>query len=281
MPQELQLEETILKRFAFLKERGRLAHSYLFIGPSDIGKGETALAIARLMNCEKPDKETSCGCCPSCVKTDSGNHPDIFMIDNGYGESIKIEQIREILNRNKLRAFMGGRKVFILRNAENLTLDGANAFLKTLEEPANDTLLILTTAAPDKILDTIKSRCHTVYFPSMSHDFLADRLKKDCGVEDVDAHVLTYFAQGCLRTAKRMDEEGFAKRKNELIDSFILGRPEESEIKELLGDKAAAKELLDIISRTLSHISLMIKHDRLAVTRIAGLNLGQNIIEII
>ena len=116
MQQGCQLDHSILQRFAFLKKKERLAHAYLFIGPSDIGKGETALAIAKLVNCEAPEGEMFCDTCPSCIKINSGNHPDVYMIDNGYGESIKIEMIREILSRNKLRSFMAARKVFIIKN---------------------------------------------------------------------------------------------------------------------------------------------------------------------
>ncbi len=247
MQQEYQLDQALLERFAVLKRKQRLAHAYLFIGPSGIGKGETALGIAKMVNCEDEAEEMFCGVCPTCAKIDSGNHPDVYTIDNGYGESIKIEEIREVLSRNKLRAFMAAKKVFILKNIENLTLDGANAFLKTLEEPSADSLLLLTTSVPEKNLDTIRSRCHMIHFPSMSSEHLAVRLKGDCHVDATSAHFLTYFAQGCFGTAKRLQEGQFINRKNELVDTFILGRPDDEAIKKVLKDKTATKELLDII----------------------------------
>ncbi len=245
--QEYQLDHSILQRFTVLRKKGRLAHAYLFVGPSDIGKGETALAIAKLVNCEAIEGEVFCDTCSSCTKINSGNHPDVFVIDNGYGESIKIDQVREILSRNKLRAFMAKKKVFILKNIENLTLNGANAFLKTLEEPAADSLLLLTTSALEKNLDTIKSRCHMIHFPSMSRDHLANRLREDCDIDEMSSHFLTYFAQGCLGAAKKLEEDQFMETKNELVDGFILTRPDDDMVKKMLSNKEETKRLLDIL----------------------------------
>jgi len=247
MQQEIQLNYPIIKRFAALEQKGRLAHAYLFTGPSDIGKGETALAIAKLINCESRKEEMFCGVCPFCIKIDSGNHPDVYTIDNGYGESIKIEQVRELLSRNKLRAFMARKKVFIIKNIENMTLEGANAFLKTLEEPAADSLLLLTTSVPEKNLDTIKSRCHMIHFPPVSGNNLAGQLSKDHDVDEVSAHFLAYFAQGCPGAARKLKDDCFIEKRNGMIDRFILNRPDDSFIKEISSDKEQAKAFLDIL----------------------------------
>ena len=241
------VNDAILRRFATLKQNGRLAHAYLFTGPLQIGKSETALAVAKLMNCEAPRDGEFCDTCPACAKINSGNHPDVFMIDPQPGESIKIEQVRELLSRNKLRSFMAHKKVFILKNAENLTLEAANAFLKTLEEPTADSLIILTTTSPERNLDTIRSRCHHVTFPLMPDRDVDQRLREQGGLDDRQAHVIAYFAQGCLGTARQLKEERFDLRKNELIDAFILNRPAEGQIKEMLADKESTKELIDIM----------------------------------
>lgn len=247
MQQELQFNHSILKRFAVLDQKKRLAHAYLFIGPSGIGKTETAVAVAKLMNCEMKEQGMFCDACSSCIKINTGNHPDIYVIDNIDNESIKIEQIRELLGRGKLRAFMANKKVFIIRNIENLTLDGANAFLKTLEEPTADSLIILTTSIPETILDTVKSRCHMVHFPSMSDHDLAGRLRDDHGIEGQNAHLFTYFAQGSLAAAQKLKEGRFVDHKNELIDEFILNRPEEARIKSLLAKKDETKDFLNVL----------------------------------
>lgn len=241
------MHHQVMKRFAILEQKRRLAHAYLFIGPPGIGKGETALAIAKLINCEAQGGAVSCDACSSCVKIDAGSHPDVYVVDNGHGNSITIDQIRELLGRSRVKPFSAAKKVFIVRNIENLTLEGASAFLKTLEEPAANSLLLLTTSVPEKNLDTVRSRCHAVYFPAMSGERLAGRLEKDGGMDAVNAHVLAYFAQGCPGTAKKLSESRFAVRKNKRIDDFILRRPEDPQMKEMLADQEQTKEFLGIL----------------------------------
>lgn len=165
--QTFQADKTILKRFARLIQNGRLAHAYLFVGPEGIGKGQTALGIARMINCERnleEIKDDYCGECSNCLRITSGNHPDVAIVDSGEEPSIKIAKIRELIVRMQLRPYESRKKIFIIKKIEDLTLEGSNALLKTLEEPGKDSLLLLTTAVLEKNLGTIRSRCHTVYF---------------------------------------------------------------------------------------------------------------------
>jgi len=156
--------EEVLNRFRRLAASGRMAHAYLFAGPAQTGKFETALAVAQLVNCEDLD-HGPCGNCASCRKVISGNHPDVHIVAVLEDEnSIKIDQVRQMLGRAAMRAFEARTKVFILREAHHMTTEAANALLKTLEEPAPHTLMVLTTCLPEACLDTVKSRCHTVKF---------------------------------------------------------------------------------------------------------------------
>ena len=156
--------QPVLERFKALIENSRLAHAYLFVGPACVGKRETAEAIAKLVNCAASNNETFCDSCPSCIKINNLQHPDVYLIDAEASGSIKIDEIRSIIKRVSLKPFEGKRKVFIIVNAENLTSQAANALLKTLEEPPNNSLIILTTCFPQRNLDTIKSRCHIINF---------------------------------------------------------------------------------------------------------------------
>jgi len=247
---QIQINQPILKRFTRLLQSGRMAHAYLFIGPDDIGKSETALAIAKFVNCEsntKEDQPEACDQCPSCRKIDSGNHPDIFVIDSGQEQSIRIAQIRELINKNQLRAFEARKKVFIIKNAEKLTLDGSNALLKTLEEPTPDSLLLLTTSVPEKNLDTIKSRCQAVHFFPVSKDQISTQLKNDYCVEGNAAHFLASFSEGCLGKARRLNESKFLVRKNEIIDNIVFQGNNETYIKDVLADREHTKEVLDVL----------------------------------
>lgn len=248
MQQEVQINNSIVDRFAILNDKKRLAHAYLFIGPSNIGKGETAQAIAKLINCEQSEGKTFCDTCPVCIKINSGNHPDVMIIDNEYGEAIKIEQIRKLLDQSKLRPFLEGKKVFIIKNIENMTLEAANAFLKTLEEPAADSLILLTTSVPEKNLDTIKSRCHAIHFQSVANSELVKQLRKNYHLKEEESHFIAYFSQGCPGTAKRLNDSHFVNKKNELINTFILSRPEEATIKKILAEREDTKEFLDVLS---------------------------------
>jgi DNA polymerase III subunit delta' len=180
----IDLNQEIIERFKRLAKANRLAHAYLFTGPAGTGKTEVALELAKLVNCED-EKLAPCGACVPCRKIASGNHPDVYMV-GVEDEGIKIDEVRQMLGRIGLRAYEAKRKVFILGQVERMTTEAANALLKTLEEPAPNTLMILTTSVPEIVLDTVKSRCHTVKFFS-AHDALP---------EDKDLLVAKFMARG-------------------------------------------------------------------------------------
>lgn len=194
---------------------GRLGHSYLFVGPKEVGKTQTALEVAKLVNCEAFNNQP-CGQCPSCHKIERGNHPDV-MILQPQGGSIKIDQIRFLLSRLQLKAFEAKTKVFIIGDVETMTLEAANSLLKTLEEPASHTLMILTTSLEQANLDTIRSRCHVVkFFPSSK-----ERMKKDIECPFEFVQLLTVYTDGCLGQARGLLENDFLVRKNQVLDEFF------------------------------------------------------------
>ena len=247
---DIEINENILKRFAALEKKGQLAHAYLFTGPAYIGKAATALAVARFLNCEdKKDGAKTCFCdhCLSCLKINSGNHPDVHVLQVAPGESIKIDAVRELLAQIRLRPFLAAKKIFILRNIENLTTEGANALLKTLEEPSVNSLLILTTAVPERVLETVKSRCHVMPFVPASQRALAARLVQYYDEDKEQAHFLAYFAEGCLGKARRFKEDGLCAAKDEIINRFILGREREALIKTIGADKVKVREFLGVL----------------------------------
>lgn len=153
---------SILERFKRLVSAKRLAHAYVFVGPKGCGKLATAKALAQSVNCEKSEG-IACGQCPSCLKIASGNHPDVYVYQQ-EDIGIKIDDVRGMLGRLNLKAFEAKVKVFILCDVDLMTTEAANALLKSLEEPAPGTLLVLTTNALQNCLPTIISRCHAVRF---------------------------------------------------------------------------------------------------------------------
>ncbi len=238
----------ILDRFIFLLKKNRLAHAYLLAGPECIGKGALAFSVAKLINCEqsKENKETFCNQCSSCLKINSGQHVDVHFLNGGLQEPIKIEYIRELLSQIALRPFMSEKKIFIIKNVENLTPEAANAFLKTLEEPTPNSLLLLTTAKPANVLGTIKSRCHVIYCYPVSRGELAKQLEKNYALDPLKARSLANFSEGVGGRARKLLENKFFDKRNEAVDQFIFSANNEIFLKKMASDKQLVKEFLEI-----------------------------------
>lgn len=240
----------ILKQLIRLRQSKRLAHAYLFVGPAYVGKSETAFDFAKHIFCENKDQNSSayfCNECPSCLKMKAGHHPDYHVLSSDFGEKIKIDQVRALIEQTKFRPFMAGEKVFIVKNVENVTLEGGNALLKTLEEPSRYNHIFLTSSIPENVIDTIRSRCHQVYFQSESNQKLEHLLKNVYDVDGHDAHFLSFFAEGCLGRARYLKDQDFIVVKNEIIDNFILSPDSDAYMKSVLSDKQRTKMLLEVL----------------------------------
>ena len=159
-------------------ERERLAHAYLLVS-EDITEAEAlARELAAAVNCDKGGDE-SCGKCATCEKIKSGNHPDVRWIrPEMKSRQIGIETIRELEQPLYLAAGEGRTKVAIVVDAERLTTQAANAFLKTLEEPPADSLILLLTTAPQRLLETILSRCLRIMLAAGEATELTPRQKE-------------------------------------------------------------------------------------------------------
>ena len=248
MKETLNIHQNILERFQTIGKKGFLAHAYLFIGPKEIGKSETALALAKTLNCEGAPQPFFCDQCPSCLKITKGNHPDVHVIQSEEGTSaIKIGQVRELLGQARLRPFEAKRKVFIIVNAEEMTPEGANALLKTLEEPSATSVLLLTTSVPEKLLPTVRSRAQAVHFLSESNEKILQYLEGKYVESFSSSHFLSYFAEGCLSKAERLREEGFFETKNEFLDEFLFKSDSEAFIKEMGADKDKCGVFLKVL----------------------------------
>jgi DNA polymerase-3 subunit delta' len=145
-------------------QRGRLAHAYLFTGPRGSGKEAMARTLAKALNCLGKDHE-SCDRCDSCRRVDEGAHPDVYWVrPESKSRRIQVEQMREFMKSVNLRSSMGGMKVGIMVDADCMGEEASNAFLKTLEEPPAQTVIVLLTADPQRLLPTILSRCLRISF---------------------------------------------------------------------------------------------------------------------
>ena len=168
-------------------ERGRVPSSYLFAGESGIGKKYAAMNLVKTVNCLKPVDSTSpsidcCDECISCKKIDAGVHPDCLVIAP-EGSQIRIEEIRSVDSMLSLKPFEGKIKSVIINDAETMNVFASNAFLKTLEEPPKDSIIVLVSSKPDNLPDTIRSRCSRINFTPLSHEDSLRVLQRKFGQE--------------------------------------------------------------------------------------------------
>lgn len=154
-----------------LSVRAEQAHAYLLHGPAGSGKREFAESFAQWLLCNNPDSEAACGHCSSCKLYQAGSHPDLFYLQpEEPGKAILIGHVRELVAAIQQTAQQGGRKVIVLEPAEVMTIESANALLKSLEEPGPGTVFLLLSDRPSFLLPTIKSRCVLQACPLPSFD---------------------------------------------------------------------------------------------------------------
>ncbi len=147
-----------------------IGHAYLFSGDEGIGKRLMALRFAQALSCETPSSSSqpdSCGQCRACQQIAAATYPDVLGIQPEQEKAnpqIKIEQVREIERHMMYRPLLSARKICVIDDADRLTANAANAFLKTLEDPPEHSLFILVTSQPLRLLATVRSRCLTLRF---------------------------------------------------------------------------------------------------------------------
>lgn len=147
---------TFLKRITTDRAVG---HAYLFVGPPGSGKKTAALALACAVFCDD-----GCGACPSCTRIRRRTHPDVHLIEPEGSAGYLIEQVRQVIHDVSLAPVEGPRKVYIFDSADLFNESSASAFLKTLEEPPDDVLIVLLAHSYERVLPTVASRCQVVRF---------------------------------------------------------------------------------------------------------------------
>lgn len=180
----------------------RTGHAYLITGPDRIGKLTLARVFTQSLNCMADLPNRPCGECRACRLIAEDKHPDVRVIlpevsDRGV-QSIKIEQIRRLQQDLSLSTYEARHKVVLLKRFDTANLNAANAFLKTLEEPPNNVVLILTANDSDTLLPTINSRCRTVGLRPLAPTLIEEALMTRHHVEPGEAHLLAHLADGRL-----------------------------------------------------------------------------------
>jgi len=200
-------QEKAIGMLTGILERQRLANSYIFSGEPGIGKKLTALNFAKAINCLKSEatsglrtsdyelstRPDACDMCEACLKIESGSHPDLLLI-SPEDRQIKIDEIRLIDEALSFRPFEGRKKIVIIDDADTMNIAAANAFLKTLEEPPEDSVIILISSRSDRLPATIRSRCSRVNFATLSLESCRQVLQGK--VPDKDSEALARLSMG-------------------------------------------------------------------------------------
>ncbi|MCL6635223.1 MAG: DNA polymerase III subunit delta' [Peptococcaceae bacterium] len=221
---------------------GRVAHAYLFCGPEGVGKETTALAFARALLCSRPAEGDACGTCRECRQVESRNHPDLYFVQPS-GNSIKIEQIRGIRRKCPYRPYQGGRKLFLIYQAETMTAEAANCLLKTLEEPPGDTVFILLSGRPQALPPTVLSRCQQLVFKGIPGPELIRELAGRHGLAEEVARLVAALAGGSMGRALAYASGSFQEERDEALElAEALGQSGPLEALEMAGKLSESKE---------------------------------------
>jgi DNA polymerase-3 subunit gamma/tau len=177
-------QEHVVRTLRNAVERDRVHHAYLFVGSRGTGKTSLAKILARSLNCVDGPTLTPCGECESCVTIAAGSSLDVAEMDAASNRSV--DDIRELRERVGYAPATGHWKVYILDEAHMLTREAWNAFLKTLEEPPPNTVFILATTEPHKVMPTIVDRCQRFDFQRPSLEQIAEVIRRVAGAEEIE-----------------------------------------------------------------------------------------------
>lgn len=198
-------------------ERRSLPPSLILSGPQGIGKRMAAMAVAQAVNClelpaaaaDRPEEWDACGVCAACKRIARGVHPDVLVLEPNDKGNIKIEQVRDAIDRSAYRPFEGRLRVTIIDQADGLERSAQNALLKILEEPPSTSLFMLVTAWPDLLLPTVRSRCPQLRFRPLDAAEVAAILVRQ-GTPETEAVAVAALADGSVTRALEITESDIA-----------------------------------------------------------------------
>jgi DNA polymerase-3 subunit delta' len=222
----------VVERLRAKLREDRFPHGMIFSGPEGVGKHSCAIMLAKALNCRSAEPGDFCDVCTSCRKIDSGTHPDVVTLSlEEDAAQIKIAQIRRLLAVLDLQPLEGKNKVFIIDPADLLNDEAANALLKGLEEPPENSFFILITVNVHELLLTVRSRCQVYNFTPLS-------------LEDIRGHGITdeltlRWSQGSIGRARALDVARM-KSEREIVMDFLetVINAKQEQFQDLLGVSA-------------------------------------------
>jgi DNA polymerase-3 subunit delta' len=196
-------------------DKDRVAHALLFTGIDGIGKQTVAKALAMALNCRKLAGVQACKKCPSCRKMLSDNHPDLIIVEPS-GTFIKIDQVRNLRKRLMFAPVQGGRRMVVVNDSHAMNAEASNAMLKMLEEPPDNTHIVLTAPQTSDLLPTIVSRCQHIAFEPLSFETIAQVLRENQDIDAESARAIAILAKGSLGKALSTETQRWMTWRKEL-----------------------------------------------------------------
>ena len=238
---EILGHEQIIEHLQNAIQMKKVSHAYILDGEEGAGKMMLARAFAQTLQCERGGTEP-CGECHSCKQALSGNQPDIITVGHEKPASIGVEDIRgQLCGDIQIKPYSSPYKIYIVDEAEKMTVQAQNALLKTIEEPPAYGVILLLTTNADAFLPTILSRCVTLKLRPVKSEVIRAYLMEKYQIPDYQADVCTAFARGNVGKAQRLAQsEQFAELKEHLI--HLLRHLRDMEIYELTEAVRSASE---------------------------------------
>lgn len=252
--EEIVGHKEIIRHLQNAIRMGKVSHAYIFSGETGCGKKLLATAFAMTLQCEQRGVDP-CLTCSSCKKAMSKNHPDIINITHEKPNSIGIEDIRsQLIDDVAIKPYCSSYKIYIISEAEKLTLQAQNALLKTIEEPPAYAVILLLTNNMDALLPTITSRCVKLGLRPVKESMVKEYLMEKLHIPDYQAKMDASLAQGNIGKAKQLAQsEDFAQVAENALR--LLRRSGDMELYELVdaikmlsADKQNIYDYLDLFT---------------------------------
>ena len=282
---DILVHEQIKEHFQNAAAIGKVSHAYILSGEAGMGKKTLANAFAMTLLCEEEGKEP-CMHCHACKQVLSGNHPDLIYVTHEKPTSMGVDDIREQINDTiMVRPYSSQYKIYIVDEAQKMTVQAQNALLKTIEEPPAYAVIMLLTTNPDAFLQTILSRCVQLKLKPLKDSVVKGYLEDKLQVKDVQAEIYSAFARGNLGKAIHLAQsEDFKMMYEEILR--LLKEIKDMDISQLLDvirklkdDNTDIKECLDFMQmwyrdilmyKTTKDLNLLIFKDEFSAVKKAA-----------
>ena len=203
---------------------GQMRHAYLFSGPAGVGRRTLVLRFAQAILCTQADSRgVPCGTCRNCQQIERMQHPDLSLVQaESWGGVLKVEQVRELQRQLSLSPYEAAYRIALLLRFDEANDNAQNALLKTLEEPNDKVVLLLTAELAENLLPTIVSRCEVLHLRPVPLQELADALAKSEGIDTEKAKLIAHIAGGRPGYALRLVREPeLLERRKQWLDDLL------------------------------------------------------------